>query len=160
MNNFEETINSSEYWFLRHLSLVDGNLILIISEGKLSDQKTNLRVSNAVEIGPVKRIAPDSSSQHFRIEFYTPVLFQRTAESFPWARSFQGNIDGVIGVVEQLPPHIVDKTLIYYRINCLDDLVDVITDSHPKIASISESNFDGKLSWCENYLKVKDEPNV
>jgi hypothetical protein len=42
MIEFRERINSSEYWFLRNLSFVDGTLILIISEGKLSGQIKNL----------------------------------------------------------------------------------------------------------------------
>ncbi len=159
MNNFKEIFDSSEYWFLRNLSFVNGNLVLIISAGKLSSQKMNLTISENVDIGPVKRIAPDSTSHHFRIEFELPVVFQRTNESYPWARSFEGSINGPVGVVDQLPPHIVDKSLLYYQINCLDDLIDVIAADHPKIVAISEADFDGQLSWCENYLKVKDDSN-
>lgn len=157
MSDFKEYINSNKYWFLRNLSFVDGCLILIISEGKLSDQKKNLTLSKGVDIGPVRKIAPDATSRHFKIEFELPTVFHRTDESYSWARSYQGSVDDTIGIVDQLPPNIVDKNLLYYRINCLDDLVDVITARHPKITAILESDFDGKLSWCENYLKVKEQ---
>ena len=156
MNECKKIINSSKYWFLRQLSLVNGQLVLIISEGKVSDQKTKITVSEGVEIGPVKKITPNSTSLHFRIEFDSPISFQRVDESYPWARGYQSKIHGTIGKVEPLPPHVIDRTLHYYQVDCLDDLVDVVTTNDPKITAISESDFDCNFSQCENYLRIYD----
>lgn len=152
----EHIINSKKYWFLRQMTFVDDCLVLIISEGKISSQAEMIHASEGVELGPVRRIAPDATSLHFRIEFESPISFQRTDESYPWARGVESGTAGTIAETKQLPSHIVDKTLHHYQVDCMDDLIDVITAKHPKMISISNSDFDSRSLDCVNYLRVDE----